>query len=127
MWFMLVSIPDKVRGTRGTWSTLCNIILLQSFVSAVDYWTFGLYIRSANTQCSDNVLVRSQRCTTNTQRFSDVDVTTSRLKRRSNVALSYDSKLNSRCTMNVVMTICCNFETTTSNSQRMMSMAMNRF
>ena len=52
----------------------------------------------ANTQHCDNVVVRSQRCKTNTRRCSDVDATMSVLQRCSNVASTLDSKCNLCCT-----------------------------
>ena len=43
----------------------------------------------ANTQRYDNIVVRSQSCTTNTQSCSNVDVTTSKSQHCSNVAHSW--------------------------------------
>ena len=78
------------------------------------------YIRppSKNTRLCDNV-ARSQRRTTNTQRCSKVDATTSKLQRCSKVVSKLHSQFKSRCTMNVYWKRCCSVEITTSNSQRL--------
>ena len=59
---------------------------------------------SVSTQSCRNVVVRLQRCTTNAQRCSNVDVTTLILQRCSNVASMLGSKFNPQCNMNIVLT-----------------------
>ena len=49
-------------------------------------------------------MVRTHRRITITQYCNDIDVTISNLRRCSNVAPKLDSKFNSQCTMNVVLT-----------------------
>ena len=69
-------------------------------------WSFPVRISSVNVNKSTGncVVVRLQRRTTNTQRCSDVDATTSKLQRWSNVSSSLDSRFNSQCTMDVLLT-----------------------
>lgn len=85
----------------------CKIVLdnrvIQSNYSYKKLCPWKLIYISANTQCSENVVVRSQHLTTNKQLFSDVDTTTSELHRCYNVASTLDSKSTSRCTINLVL------------------------
>ena len=41
MWFMPVTLPDKVRGARGIWPASHNIAFLRSAASAFDYRIFA--------------------------------------------------------------------------------------
>ena len=51
-----------------------------------------------------NVVLRSQYRTSKTQHCSNADTTTPEFQRCFNVALTFASKINSQCTMNVVLT-----------------------
>ena len=54
--------------------------LLLFEVKNLDFSIFRVEHIPANTQDGDNVVVRSQRCTINTQRCSDVDATALKLQ-----------------------------------------------
>ena len=74
-------------------------------------------IYTTNTLSRDNIVVKSQHCTTKTKCYSNVDATALKLQRCSNVSSTLSIEFNLWCSM-LHCQQCCNVETTTSNSQQ---------